>query len=469
MSNELEHALLGSLIMTPSLLETSDLRVDDFSPGRCRQVFEGISSFWEDRRPDTIDIILLADHIGGNGIASFVSSLMDGLPKSKPEMFQGRVIELRRRRLFKEILRLSQKEADTLFKTGSINVDGMTEIRNLWQAIEAFEQPTEGKPLTVPLSSINARPVDWLWPGYFPLGKISLISGDPGSGKTWLALELAARISRGLPWPDGSPNFGPGRSIYLTVEDEPEDTLRPRIDSLGGDPEKIHIIPQAVLDLSDPARVETLDREVRRLGDVRLVVLDPILDFSGKTNPNAAEEVRALLNPLAIMAAKHHLALVIILHLNKSQTFEAIYRTAGSASGWVGKVRAAFMVFRDKDDRRRRYFRAFKTNLAPEDPTQFLFKIVEGKLHFERLADDIDLDIHLTPERHEGAPQFAEAVKFLKTLLADGPMASKDVFREGRELGLSEKTIRRAGQQLKAIPERVGGRGAVGYWTWRLL
>ena len=153
-------------------------------------------------------------------------------------------------------------------------------------------------PMTLMLSDVEAKEVPWLWPGYIPLGRATLISGDPGSAKTWFLLNLAARLSKGQEWPDGTPGFRPAQTYYITVEDDLNDTIRPRIDSLGGDPAMVAAFNSEVplhLNLADPEGLKRLEAEIVRLGNVRLVVPDPIIDFSGETNPNPAEEVRALL------------------------------------------------------------------------------------------------------------------------------------------------------------------------------
>jgi len=145
----------------------------------------------------------------------------------------------------------------------------------------------------IPLAQIEPQPVQWFWQNYIPLGRASLLSGDPNVGKSWLALDLTARLSRGLAWPDGSPGTGPANAIYLSVEDNAADTLRPRIDGLGGDPQRISILnPEndSFLSFIGKAGVRTLEGAVMKIKDVRLVVVDPILDFSGATDPNAAEQ-----------------------------------------------------------------------------------------------------------------------------------------------------------------------------------
>ena len=458
MSLEHERLILGAIIQNPDLFRAAEeLTVSDFSIESHRRVFRTVAELIETEQPAQLEVAIVGDKTD----PALVVGLLAGLQRVTPEVFAYNVGELKREKLRRRVA----ESVNAALRSRELETG---ELRGLLDQYDASGSLKLAQPLTVPLAAIEPRPVDWLWPNYFPAGKLSLISGDPGSGKSFFALDLASRISRGTAWPDGSPNSAAGDVIYLSIEDEASDTIRPRVDGLGGDPTRIHILPSEALDLSDADGIKELEQEIKRLPSPRLVVLDPVLDFSAAVNPNAAEQVRGLLNPLTILAARYKVSLLLIAHLNKAQNFEALYRSAGSVSGWVGKVRAAFMIFRDKDDHGRRYFRASKTNLSPTEPAQFAFRITEGRLDFERLSNDVDLDVHLSPERRESAPQLAEAVKFLRTVLADGPMASRDLFREARELRLSEHTIRRAGATLKVAPERIGGKGAAGFWTWRM-
>jgi putative DNA primase/helicase len=327
-------------------------------------------------------------------------------------------------------------------------------------------------PLSLSLTGVEARAVNWLWPNFIPLARATIVSGDPNVGKTWLVLDIAARLSRGLAWPDGTPGPEPANIIYLTVEDNPHDTIRPRIDSLGGDPARIFVLNPAYEDFISFAEHEglkALEQEILRIGDVRLVVLDPVLDFSGKVNPNAAEQVRAFLSPLVHLAEKLNLALVLVAHLNKAQSQSAIYRTGGSTSAWLGKCRAAFMVFRDRDDKKKRYVSAIKSNLAPEDPPQLAFLPEFGRLIFEKVEDEVDMDEQLNPQLFPGAEkeETSFAVTWLRELLKDGPVDLKEILKAARESGVSRATVFRARTRL-ALVARIENVGRSRSSSWEL-
>jgi hypothetical protein len=319
---------------------------------------------------------------------------------------------------------------------------------DIYEDQEPGQAPAPDAPMTVMLSDVEPRQVPWLWPGYIPLGRATLISGDPGSAKTWFLLNLAARLSKGEPWPDGTPGSDPAQTYYITVEDDLNDTIRPRIDSLGGDPAMIAVFNAETpihLNLADPEGLKRLEAEIVRLGNVRLVVTDPIVDFGGKTNPNAGEEVRALLNPLIKLAAKHNFALVIIGHLNKAQTMSAIYRAGGSTSGWLGKCRASFMIFRDKDDKPLRHVIPIKANLARQDPPQLEFRIDRGRLDITVSAEDIDIDEQLNPEAGRKPRERDDAVKWLMdTFIGQDEVPASDIEAAALRAKISARTLDRA-------------------------
>ena len=475
MNTQLEKVLLGSLILAPSLLESCNIQASDFPSGRTRQAFEAIANLWEDGRPREIDPVILSQKLDGDGAGAFVGELMSDMIRVEPEVFTGRLAEMRRQRLSERIVTIAANLGQVHLKTGNLDPK---EVANLKQLIAEQSELTTGKkieaPLMTSLAGVEPQPVEWLWPNFIPFGKATMISGDPNVGKTWLALDIAARLSRGLPWPDGSAAPEASNILYLSVEDNPADTLRPRIDSLGGDPSKIAILNPDCPDFvtfAEEDGVKRLEDEILRVGNVRLIVLDPVLDFSGGINPNAAEQVRAFLTPLIRIAEKLNLALVLVAHLNKAQSQSAIYRTGGSTSAWLGKCRAAFMVFRDNDDKKKRYISAIKSNLAQQDPPQLSFIPDAGRLLFETVTEEVNVDEQLNPQlRGQGGEKEEEsfAMSWLRDALESGPVDNKEVKRDARECGISERTLKRAGQRMNLNMKSEGfGRFRTTIWSLR--
>lgn len=327
----------------------------------------------------------------------------------------------------------------------------------------------EPAPLSL-LSEIAPVEVPWLWKNFIPLGRASMISGDPGSGKTFFALDLSARVSRGLPWPDGAEGEKPGNVIYLTIEDDPSDTLRPRLDSLGGDAARVNVLNLDrvdFLDLSSEKGLKTLEGEIRRIGNIRFVIIDPILDFSGKINPNAAQEVRSLLNPLINLAVKFSFSLLLIAHLNKSQSMAAIYRTSGATAAWLGKCRASFLIFRDREDPAKRYFIPLKANLSPEDPPQLCFRLINGQVIFEKLEEKIDIEEHIALQRQPIEADSSFVSEWLKETLKDGPVELKEILRQSKDADIPRASLFRK-KKAFGIQSKISGVGKFRKAVWFL-
>src|SRR5438128_2605476 len=141
--------------------------------------------------------------------------------------------------------------------------------------------PSDPSPRFHAASDITLRTVDWLWPGRLPLGHLSVLEGDPDRGKSWVALDLCARLSTGRPWPDGAPAPAPAASVFLSAEDSEETTLGPRLRALGADLARVFFPDRddglaSVLSL--PAQTGALEEVVGRTG-ARLVVIDPVSRF----------------------------------------------------------------------------------------------------------------------------------------------------------------------------------------------
>jgi len=461
-STHVERGLLGALILRPGLLEDSDLRDFDFPAGRLREVFSALATIWEESRPAEIDPVILAERIGGNGAGEFIGGLLDGGITLDPGTFRGRVSEARKRALTTRILGTIERQA----KGGELDLD---EVQGDLEAYRALSEPgVDAPPGLMRLMAVDPVPVDWIWRNYLPIGQGSLISGDPGDGKTWIGLDLAARLSLGAGWPDGSAGDAPANSIYLSLEDNAADTLRPRLDSLGGDPDRVFILSMKrpeLLNLSMGAGLKALEHEAAVIGNVRLVVVDPILDFSGRVKANAAEEVRAFLEPLIEMARRQRFALVIISHLNKDASMKAMYRTMGTTSGWLGRCRAGFYLFRDPDDRNTRILHCQKANLAPQEPPQIAFTIEDGRVVYRDPGQQIDPDADLGATPGQGR-EFSAAAEWLKTVLSDGPVDVKDLMRMGKEEGgFSQAALYRAKDKLGIKPTLHGfGRFKTSQW-----
>lgn len=227
-------------------------------------------------------------------------------------------------------------------------------------------------------ASLKAVPIEWLAPGRFPLGKLVLLAGPGGLGKSTLTLDTAAKLTRGLPpfdetYEDGDePDIeGPVSVLLVAAEDDAADTQLPRFLSAGGDPARIHEVegvrgPDGKIQPFSVVDIEPIRRTLAMRPDVKLIVIDPIAAYVGraKVDDHRNSELSGILAPLAELAAKSKVTILMIAHFNKSTTASAVHRIMGGAA-YVNSVRAAFAVVQDPDDEGRRIMAAPKFNLGP--------------------------------------------------------------------------------------------------------
>lgn len=219
------------------------------------------------------------------------------------------------------------------------------------------------------VADIDPKPVQWLWPKRLPLGKLCLLAGDPGLGKSYLTLYFAARVSLGGPWPDHSSDAPRGNVLISSVKDGMADTIRPRLGALGADLSMIRIV-EAIVEsdadnraLSLVDNLQLLEREI--IGsDTALLILDPILAFTGVKDTHRASDVRAVLGLLAAMAKVTGCTILAVMHLNKrSGEFNSIYRITGSGD-FAATARSVMVLGKHPEIEGRRVFAPVKMNLS---------------------------------------------------------------------------------------------------------
>lgn len=346
--------------------------------------------------------------------------------------------------------------------------------------------------LTCSLSDIAPEKVEWLWPGRIAIGKLAMIAGEPGLGKSQLSIGLAASVTVGGPWPDGVGCSPLGSVIILSAEDGLADTIRPRFDASGGAPSKVKIV--RAVQTSEPngvgrrsfdlaADLSLLEEIIQAQADCRLVLIDPVSSYLGRVDSHKNADVRGVLEPLAEMAERLRVAVVAITHLSKGDG-KAINRFIGSIA-FVAAARTAFAVVADPDDeaRLRRLFLQVKNNIASPQPG-LAFRlgqyevapgVIGSSVVWDRAPVSMTADEALRRSRKsaEGSAK-DDAVEFLRELLASGPMEVLDIEFEARAAAmLSEsrrlnesKPFRTAARELGIVRKRQGfGPGASVRWS----
>jgi putative DNA primase/helicase len=314
-------------------------------------------------------------------------------------------------------------------------------------------------------SDIQMVPVDWLWPGRAAMGKLTLIAGQPGLGKSQVSLAMAAAVTTGGEWPCKEGRAPPGNVIILAAEDGAADTVVPRLGAAGADRQRVLIV-SAVRDdaghrtFNFAADLELLEQKIRATGDVRMVVIDPISSYLGaRIDSHNNTAVRATLEPVCEMAARLHVAMVAITHHPKGTSTAAIHRFIGSI-GFVAAARAAYIVTRDANDETRCLLLPVKNNLAPvgqglafrlEQRIVAEPGIVASAVVWDDTPVTISADeaLSATDAARDGvvSPRH-EAIEYLRGKLSAGSVPVKEVDEHARALGIAPRTLVRARKAL---------------------
>jgi hypothetical protein len=330
----------------------------------------------------------------------------------------------------------------------------------------------------VRVADIEPERVGWLWPARIPLGKLTLLDGDPGLGKSTLLLDLAARVSTGSALPDGARLDAPASVVILSAEDGIADTIRPRLEAAGADLDGVYVLA----DMSDdeggrrppeiPLDLLEVERVIRKRG-ARFVLVDPLLAFlSGDVDSHRDQDVRRALHGMAAVAERTGAAFLSVRHLTKTTGPRAVYRGGGSI-GIIGAARAGLLVAEDPGDDARRVLAVIKSNLAAKPPALGLRLVTDHPLGVARVEwlgpVDYDADSLIGPrlDAHEHSA-VDEAKDFLRAELADGPKLARQVIKDAHEAAIAEKTLRRAKSDLGVLSDREGGIAGKGRWLWAL-
>ncbi len=335
------------------------------------------------------------------------------------------------------------------------------------------------RPVLTCLADIEPQSVEWLWPGRVPAGRLTLLVGRPGEGKSLLTLDMAARVTNGTPWPDGS--VCPiGSVILITGEDDPADTIRPRLDAAHADASKVYLLSgvRRIKDDDDSkdrgftlGDVGALELAMRDHRDCRLVIIDPIGSFiGGRVDAHRDNEVRSVLDPVAALAQQYGPAVLVVAHRRKGVVDFADDLAIGSRA-FTATARVVWHLTRDTDNRARRLLLPGKNNLAPEN--EGLAFVISGdppRICWDQQPVKMTADDGLAREyaaHRLGSRSKAReaAVPWLKDLLTAGPMPAERVKDEARRAGHAWRTVHRAAEDLGVSRVKNGFDEG---WVWKL-
>lgn len=306
-------------------------------------------------------------------------------------------------------------------------------------------------------SAVTQRKVEWLWYPYIPYGKLTILQGDPGEGKSTFMLNIAALLTKGKEMPDGFRISEPQRVVYQTAEDNLADTVKPRLVAAGADCSRIAYIVDEDIPLTlEDTRIEKVIQQT----DARLFILDPLQAYlSQDSDMFSAGRMRQQLKKLADIAAKYRCAIVVIGHMNKASGEKNLYRGLGSID-IAAIARSVLMISRDKDDPSIRYMFPVKSSLAPEGAAiafsfdaktglRWIGQCIVGKDQIEN--SDIDIS------------KKSLARRIVLEVLNEGDAHSVDIMNKLKAMGISERTIHSAKKEIGVTSYRKDGA-----WYWHM-
>lgn len=339
---------------------------------------------------------------------------------------------------------------------------------------------TDDRLVVLRASEIEPQPVRWIWPGRLPMGKVTLVAGEPGLGKSQLTCAIAAAVTTGGKWPFNEGNSPLGSVLMFSAEDDAADTIRPRLEAAGADLDRVSIVSAVMRDNGKGRRsfnlqedLRLLEREIAGVGDVALVNFDPVSSYLGKVDSHKNADLRSVLEPLGEMASRLSVGILAVTHLNKGGTGSANMRFIGSIA-FVAAARSAYVVARDPQDKDRRLFIPTKNNVGPEG-TGLSFRTQVLPISKEIFAPAIlwEGTVAISAEealegggrKSDAGPAREGAEEFLRAVLADGPLPTRRIESEAKEAGLAWATVRRAKDTLGIKASKTALDGS---WVWAL-
>ena len=305
-------------------------------------------------------------------------------------------------------------------------------------------------------AKLPSRDVQWLWPGWLALGKLTLFEGDPGLGKSCLTLDLCARLSTGRKFPDSSKSAGPCKAIVLTAEDDVTDIVKPRLRAMNADLNQVFFL-EGVADehgedaIRFPRHAQALHELLLKTG-AKLVVIDPLVAYLEGVASHNDQSVRRVLALFRALAERHQCAFVLIRHLNKKEGQRSLYRGGGSI-GFLAAVRCVWLAAADPKDSKVSVLAQVKNNLrALQTSLRYQIRGTEAEVAKLAWLGSCPLEatqlMGKTKTRGRPRTESERAEENLRYYLEEGPRTRSDILDFIKDQKISEKTLKRAKKSL---------------------
>jgi len=331
-------------------------------------------------------------------------------------------------------------------------------------------------------ANIERERVEWLWQGKIPVGMLTVLSGNPGLGKSLVISDIVARVTKGQEWPDGRRAFGPADVLLMNFEDPVAAMQVPRLDAAGADSGRVHRVRCVETEIDGELQersflahvVDSIRDVARQFPDLKLVVLDPLSVMLQGVRSNEAGEVRGVLTPLVDLAEELGLVIVLVHHNRKGSGTHSSERLSGSLQ--IGAtVRQAWEIVKDADDPDRRLMLPGKSNNS-RDSNGLAFRIVDSDIPLSDDGDFVgrvqwDADaVYMTADDHavnSGSPDNSDPwpVEWLRDYIGDGTVSSRQAELDAKDEGISQKQLRTARNKLGIKPRKSDFEGG---WVWEL-
>jgi len=484
-SRAAEGCVIGSMVIDPTCIDkvSAIIGPDSFAFPENKAIYQAILDLREGNKP--IDGFILRNTLEENkklneiGGVDYLQQILNSAPSSANAEYYANIVKekTQRRRLVDAHDRM-KRILDSDEPVGGC----VSQIQQIAAGLEGAIEPSDSTPIIKTLADVEPLPIDWLWFNRIPLGMLTLLLGDPGLGKSFLTLYMAAKISTGGAWPDsGTPesNAPQGSVVILTAEDDLAHVVRPRLDALEADVTKIVALEGVkIKDEENREHCEyfnlqrdlpALQQAVQSQKDTKLVIIDPLSAYlGGRIDSHKDAEVRSVLRPLVELAERCGVAVVGVTHLNKNTGGKAVYRAMGSLA-FLAAARTCWLVTTDPNelDSKRRLLTPAKYNVLVE-PTGMAFEIIDGKVVFENDPVTMTAEEALGTTGTIEAPALNDAKQWLSEQLTPGKsMSAIEVYKQAKERRISKRTLERAKSELKIVSYPLTEEGKK-VWFWRI-